>query len=63
MINMTYITINSESCSNNASNKIKSQQFYTLLVHINNYNHHRRTGRHFTVGRAEKICPENNNLP
>jgi len=23
---------------------------------------HRRTGRHFTWG-AEKICPENNNLP
>jgi len=23
---------------------------------------HKRTGRHFTVG-AEKICPENNNLP
>jgi len=23
---------------------------------------HRRTGRHFTGG-AEKICPENNNLP
>jgi len=23
---------------------------------------HRRTGRHFT-GRAEKICPENNNFP
>jgi len=23
---------------------------------------HRRTGRHFTGG-AEKVCPENNNLP
>jgi len=26
------------------------------------YCKHKRTGRHFTGG-AEKICPENNNLP
>ena len=38
--------------------------FCTVLQLVREYGSdiHRRTGRHFTGG-AEKICPENNNLP
>jgi len=41
---------------------LSSATVYKISIQKTKRYTHRRTGRHFTGG-AEKICPENNNLP
>ena len=52
-----------EELESNQYSIIISMQRRTLMCRLFVRNH-RRTGRHFTGGEgAEKVCPENNNLP